>query len=247
MKLLVCISRTPETTAKISFTDNDTQFNTDGVQYILNPYDEWYALVRAIELKEKLGGTVTVINVGGPSNDIIIRKALSIGADDAVRVDAVDVGSAFFVAKQIAAHADGAGYDMIFTGKETIDYNGSEVGAMVSELLDLPYVSYASHLEMEGDTAVITRDIEGGVEVAAVSGPCVVSAAKGLAEQRIPNMKGIMMSKRKPLNIVPVVDANAHVETVKYMLPDAKTGVKLVDPENMDELVRLLHEEAKAI
>ena len=247
MKLLVCISRTPETTAKISFTENDTQFNTDGVQYILNPYDEWYALVRAIELKEQLGGTVTVINVGGSSNDIIIRKALSIGADDAVRVDTDDVGSALFVAKQIAAHAEGAGYDMILTGKETIDYNGSEVGAMVAELLDLPYISYASHLEMEGDTAVITRDIEGGVEVAAVQGSCVVSAAKGLAEQRIPNMKGIMMSKRKPLNVVPVVEANANVETVRYTLPDAKTGVKLVDPEDMDELVRLLHEEAKAI
>ena len=247
MKLLVCISRTPETTAKISFTENDTQFNTDGVQYILNPYDEWYALVRAIELKEQLGGSVTVINVGGAANDIIIRKALSIGADDAVRVDAENVGSALFVAKQIAAHAEGAGYDMIFTGKETIDYNGSEVGSMVAELLDLPYVSYASHLEMDGDTAVITRDIEGGVEVASVSGACVVSAAKGLAEQRIPNMKGIMMSKRKPLNVVPAVEVNAHVETVKYSLPEAKTGVKLVDPENMDELVRLLHEEAKAI
>ncbi len=247
MKLLVCISRTPETTAKISFKDNDTQFNTDGVQYILNPYDEWYALVRAIELKEQLGGTVTVINVGSSANDIIIRKALSIGADDAVRVDAEEVGSALFVAKQIAAHAKDAGYDMIFTGKETIDYNGSEVGAIVAELLDLPYVSYASHLEMESDTAVITREIEGGVEVAAVSGPCVISAAKGLAEQRIPNMKGIMMSKRKPLNVVPAVEANAHVEAVSYKLPAAKSGVKLVDPENMDELVRLLHEEAKAI
>ncbi|MEJ6614014.1 MAG: electron transfer flavoprotein subunit beta/FixA family protein [Saprospiraceae bacterium] len=247
MKLLVCISRTPETTAKISFTDNDTQFNTEGVQYILNPFDEWYALVRAIELKEKYGGTVTVINVGGASSDIIIRKALSIGADDAVRVDTEEVGSAFFVAKQIAAHAESAGYDMILTGKETIDYNGSEVGAMVAEILDLPYVSLASHLEMEGDIAVITREIEGGVEVAAVTGPCVLSAAKGLAEQRIPNMKGIMMSKRKPLNLIPVVEANAHLEAVKYVLPDAKTGVKLVDPDDMEELVRLLHEEAKAI
>ena len=247
MKLLVCISRTPETTAKISFTDNDTKFNTDGVQYILNPYDEWYALVRAIELKEQVGGTVTVINVGGSSNDIIIRKALSIGADDAVRVDADEVGSALFVAKQIAAHAEGAGYDMIFTGKETIDYNGSEVGGMVAELLDLPFISYASHLEMEDDTAVVTREIEGGVEVVAVSGAFVLSAAKGLAEQRIPNMKGIMMSKRKPLNVVPDVETNAHVESVKYTLPEAKSGVKLVDPDNMEELVRLLHEEAKAI
>lgn len=247
MKLLVCISRTPETTAKISFTDNDTQFNTDGVQYILNPYDEWYALVRAIELKEALGGTVTVFNVGSAANDIIIRKALSIGADDAVRIDTDNVSSAYYTAKQISNYAADKGYDIIFAGKETIDYNGSEVGAMIAEMLDLPFLSYASKLEMEGDTAVVTRDIEGGVEEAAVEGPFVISAAKGLAEQRIPNMKGIMMSKRKPLEVVPAIDVESNVATTKYEMPPAKSGVKLIDPEDMDELVRLLHEEAKVI
>lgn len=247
MKLLVCISRTPETTAKIGFTDGDTQFNTEGVQYILNPYDEWYALVRAIELKEQLGGTVTVVNVGGPANDIIIRKALSIGADDAVRINSEEVPSAYFAAKQIASYAQNQGYDIIFTGKETIDYNGSEVGAMVAELLDLPFLSYVSHMEVGDDVATVTRDIEGGVEVARVSCPFVLSAAKGLAEQRIPNMKGIMMSKRKPLNVVDPVDVQELVKTNKYELPAAKSGVKLIDPEDMDELVRLLHEEAKVI
>lgn len=247
MKLLVCISRTPETTAKISFTDNDTTFNTDGVQFILNPYDEWYALVRAIELQEANGGTVTVINVGGPANDIIIRKALSIGADDAVRVNSEEVPSAYYVAKQIANYASDKGFDMILTGKETIDYNGSEVGAMVAELLDLPYLSFASKLEMEGSTAVVTREIEGGVEVAAVEGPFVLSAAKGLAEQRIPNMKGIMMSKKKPLEVIEPVPVEDGIELVNYSLPAAKSGVKMVDAENMDELVKLLHEEAKVI
>lgn len=247
MKLLVCISRTPETTAKIAFTDGDTKFSSDGVQYILNPYDEWYALVRAVELKEQLGGSVTVLNVGGPENDIIIRKALSIGADDAVRINASELPSAGYVAKQIADYAADKGYNIIFMGKETIDYNGSLVGAMVAEHLGLPFVSYASHMDMEGDTAVVTRDIEGGVEVLEVNGAFVVSAAKGLAEQRIPNMKGIMMSKRKPLNVVEPSDVSSNVTTQKYELPAAKSGVKLVDPEQMDELVRLLHEEAKVI
>lgn len=247
MKLLVCISRTPETTAKVAFTDNNTQYDSNGVQYILNPYDEWYALVRAVELKEQLGGTVTVVNVGGPENDIIIRKALSIGADDAVRINATDLPSAGYVAKQIADYAADKAYDIIFTGKETIDYNGSLVGSMLAEYMDLPFISYASHLEMEGETAVVTRDIEGGVEVAEVSGAFVVSAAKGLAEQRIPNMKGIMMSKRKPLNVVEPSAVDSKVATQSYALPEAKSGVKLIDPENMDELVRLLHEEAKVI
>ena len=246
MKLLVCISKTPETTAKIAFTDGDTQFDTNGVQYILNPYDEWYALVRAIELKEALGGTVTVVNVGPASNDVIIRKALAIGADDATRING-EANSAFYAAQQIASFAKDGGYDIIFTGKETIDFNGSEVGGMIAELLDLPYISYATALEMDGSTATVTRDIEGGSEVAKVEGPFVVSAAKGMAEQRIPNMRGIMMAKRKPLNVVEPVEFSALSEIVKYRLPAQKSTVKMIDPENMDELVRLLQEEAKVL
>lgn len=246
MKLLVCISKTPETTAKISFSDDKKSFNGDGVQFIMNPYDEWYALVRALELKESSGGSVTAINVGPASNDIVIRKALAIGADDAIRVNA-EALDAFYTASQIVAHAKEGGYDVIFCGKETIDHNGGEVGGMVAEMLGIPFVSFATHLDQEGDKFVIKREIEGGVETLEVSTPCVVSAAKGLAEQRIPNMRGIMMAKRKPLNVVEPVAVDARTETVSYELPPPKTEVKMVDAESMDELVRLLHEEAKVI
>ncbi len=246
MKLLVCVSKTPETTAKISFSGDNTQFNEAGVNFIMNPYDEWYALVRALELKEKAGGSVTIINVGPKANDTVIRKGLAIGADNAVRIDAAPKSS-LFVAKQIAAHAKAEGYDMVFLGKETIDYNGSEVGGMVAELLDQPYVSFATGMEVNGTTATVTREIEGGEEVADIDTPFVLSASKGLAEQRIPNMRGIMMAKRKPLKVVPAIDAVDLAVIAGYELPPAKSAVKLIDPENMDELVRLLHEEAKVI
>lgn len=247
MKLLVCVSKTPETTAKIAFTNDNTEFDTSGVSYIMNPYDEWYALVRALELKEAAGsGEVTILNVGPAANDTVIRKGLAIGADKAVRIDG-DPKSALYVAKQIAEHAKKNDYDAIFLGKETIDYNGSEVGAMLAELLDMPFISYASNLDMEGNTATVTRDIEGGNEVVELQTPFVLSAAKGLAEQRIPNMRGIMMAKRKPLQVEQPVEVEDLAVVSHYELPPEKGDVKLIDPENMDELVRLLHEEAKAI
>jgi len=246
MKILVCVSKTPETTAKISFTADNTTFNSAGVQYIMNPYDEWYALVRGLELKEQAGGTVTIINVGPSENDQTIRKGLAIGADNAVRVDC-EPKSALYVAKQIAAHAKAENYDVIFFGKETIDYNGSEIGAMVSELLDLPFISFATKLTMNGNTATVERDIEGGIEVAEVDTPVVFSCAKGMAEQRIPNMRGIMMAKRKPLTVVPAVEAADLAVTVGFEMPPAKSAVKMIDPENMDELVKLLYEEAKIL
>ncbi len=246
MKLLVCVSKAPDTTSKISFTDNNTVFDESGIQHIMNPYDEWYALVRAIELKEKAGGTVTIVNVGPAANDVIIRKGLAIGADDAVRID-TNPSSAYATAQQIAAYAKAENFDVVFCGKETIDYNGSEVGAMLAELLDMPFISLATHLEMEGNTATVSRDIEGGTEVAELETPFVLSAAKGLAEQRIPNMRGIMMAKRKPLNVVAPVDVPELSKTTQFALPGEKSAVKMVDPENMDELVRLLHEEAKVI
>lgn len=246
MKLLVCVSKTPDTTAKIAFTDGNTTFDSAGVQYIMNPYDEWYALVKALEIKEKAGGTVTLVNVGPAENDTIIRKGLAIGADDAVRIDA-DPKSAMYVAKQIAEYAKAENYDAIFLGKESIDYNGSEVGAMLAEYLDIPYISYGNHLDMEGNTATISRDIEGGNEIIEVDAPFVVSAAKGMAAQRIPNMRGIMMAKRKPLNVVSPVEMDDLSVVVSYQLPEEKSAVKMVDAEDMDELVRLLHEEAKVI
>ena len=246
MKLLVCISKTPETTTKIAFTGDNSALDTQGVQYIMNPYDEWYALVRALELKEAAGGSVTVINVGPATNDTIIRKALAIGADEAIRVDGEGT-SALYIAHQIAAYAKDNQFDAIFLGKETIDHNRSEVGAMIAELLDIPFISYASGMEVEDTTATITRDIEGGTETVEVEMPFAISAAKGLAEQRIPNMRGIMMAKRKPLKVIPAIDFEELVTAVEFQLPPKKTSVKLVDKDNIDELVRLLHEEAKVI
>lgn len=246
MKLLVCVSKTPDTTTKIKFTADNSEFDTSGVQYIMNPYDEWYALVRALELKEAQGGSVTILNVGPAENDTVIRKGLAIGADEAVRINA-DPKSSLNVAKQIAKYAREEQFDIVFFGKETIDYNGSEVGAMVAELLDMPFISYASHMDLDGNSATIKRDIEGGVETLSVDTPFVISAAKGLAEQRIPNMRGIMMAKRKPLNVVEGASFDDPVVAVRYELPPEKGQVKLIDPEDMDELVRLLHEEAKVI
>lgn len=247
MNILVCISKTPETTAKIAFSDDQKSFQKDGVNFIMNPYDEWYALVRALELKEKFGGEVTVLNVGPAENDTVIRKALAIGADKAVRINA-EPSTALETAKHISNYASEHSYDAILLGKETIDYNGSEVGGMVSGLMDWPYISYASKLETEnGTTHTVTRDIEGGVEVVELETPFVLSAAKGLAEQRIPNMRGIMMAKRKPLEVVEPQAVESHVSVVKFELPSDKGEVKMIDPENMDELVRLLHEEAKVI
>ncbi len=246
MKLLVAISQTPETTAKIAFKDGGKAFDPNGVNFIMNPYDEWYALVKALEIKEQKGGSVTVIHVGPAANDVTIRKALAIGADDAIRVD-MEPDSAYSVASQIAAQAAAGGYDIIFTGKETIDYNGSLVGGMIAGLLDLPFISHASHLSFNGDAAVVTRDIEGGTEEVEVTGPFVISAAKGMAEQRIPNMKGIMSAKTKPLQVVAPIASEGLAMHTQFTVPPAKTAVKMVAPDQMEELVRLLHEEAKVI
>ena len=247
MKILVCISKTPDTTAKIAFTDNNTKFAEAGVQWIINPYDEWYALVRAIELKEKSPSAVLhLITVGGADTEPIIRKALALGGDEAIRVNASGHDS-FYIASQIAEVAKQGGYDLIFTGKETIDYNGSSIGGMVAELLDMPYVSLATKFEINGTTATINREIEGGEEVCEVSLPVVVSCQKGMAEQRIPNMKGIMGARSKPLNAVEPAAVDALTSVAAFELPPAKAGVKLVPAEHPEELVRLLHEEAKAI
>lgn len=247
MKILVCISKTPDTTAKIAFADNNTKFAADGVQWIINPYDEWYALVRAIELKEADASAVLhLLNVGGADSEPIIRKALALGGDEAIRVN-TDNADSFNIASQIAAVAKDGGYDLIFTGKETIDYNGSSIGGMVAELLDLPYISHATKFDLEGGNAIVVREIEGGEETNKVALPVVVSCQKGMAEQRIPNMKGIMGARTKPLKVVEPVAAESFTSVASYDLPPAKAGVKLVSPDQPEELVRLLHEEAKAI
>ncbi len=247
MKILVCISKTPDTTAKIAFSDNNTKFAQDGVQWIINPYDEWYALVRAIELKEKDPSTVIhLVTVGAADADPIIRKALALGGDEAIRVNA-DSHDSFYIAAQIAEVAKQGAYDLVFTGKETIDYNGSAIGGMVAELLDVPYVSLATKFDLNGTTATINREIEGGEETCEVSLPVVVSCQKGMAEQRIPNMKGIMGARTKPLKAVEPVAVDALTSVAAFELPPAKAGVKLVDAENAGELIKLLHDEAKVI
>lgn len=246
MKILVCISKVPDTTSKINFIENNTKFDENGVQYIVNPYDEWYALVRALELVESSSGSVTTITVGRSSDEPTIRKALAIGANDAIRIDA-DPTDSFFVAKQIASYAAKQNYDIIMSGKETIDYNGAQIGSMISELLDMPFVSLATKLEIDGSKAVLDRDVQGGIEVVEVEMPLVLSAAKGMAEQRIPNMRGIMAARSKPLKVIDPIDQKVLTSVVKFELPNPKTGCKYIDPENMDELVELLHNESKVI
>ncbi len=246
MKILVCISKTPDTTSKIAFGDNNTKFVTDGVQFIINPYDEWYALVRAIELKEADASTIIhLVNVGGAESDPIIRKALALGGDEAIRIN-TDNADSFNIASQIAAVAKDGAYDLIFTGKETIDYNGSSIGGMVAELLDLPYISHATKFDLVGTTATVVREIDGGEETDKANLPLVVSCQKGMAEQRIPNMKGIMGARTKPLQVKEPVDAESLTSIASFDLPAAKAGVKLVSADNPEELVRLLNEEAKA-
>jgi electron transfer flavoprotein beta subunit len=247
MKILVCISKTPDTTAKIAFADNNTKFAEAGVQWIINPYDEWYSLVRAIELKEKDASTVIhLVTVGGADAEPIIRKALALGGDEAIRVNTEPLES-YQVAFQIAEVAKSGGYDIIFTGKETIDYNGGAVGGMIAEMLDLPYIAQATDFQLNGSTATVKREIEGGEETVEVSLPLVVSTQKGVAEARIPNMRGIMAARTKPLKVADPAAVEPLTKFAAFGLPPAKAGVKLVAPDNVEELVRLLHEEARAI
>lgn len=247
MKILVCVSKTPDTTSKIAFTDGNTKFDEAGVQWIINPYDEWYSLVRAIELKEaNPAATIHLVTVGNADAEPIIRKALALGGDEAIRVN-TDNSDAYYIAAQIAEVAKQGGYDLILTGKETIDYNGSSIGGMVAELVDSPYISLATKFDLNGTTATVVREIDGGEETAEVALPVVVSCQKGMAEQRIPNMRGIMAARTKPLKVVEPIAVDALTSIQSFELPPAKAGVKLVAPDNVAELVRLLHEEAKAI
>ncbi len=247
MKILVCVSKTPDTTSKIAFTNGNTKFDEAGVQWIINPYDEWYSLVRAIELKEaNPAATIHLVTVGNADAEPIIRKALALGGDEAIRVN-TDNSDAYYIAAQIAEVAKQGSYDLIFTGKETIDYNGSSIGGMVAELVDAPYISLATKFDLNGTTATVVREIDGGEETAEVALPLVVSCQKGMAEQRIPNMRGIMAARTKPLKVVEPAAVDALTSIASFELPPAKAGVKLVAPDNVAELVRLLHEEAKAI
>lgn len=245
MKILVLISNVPDTTTKIRFTGDNTAFDISGVQWIINPWDE-LALTRAVELKEAgLIEHITVANVGAQITEPTLRKALAVGADDAIRIDA-QPEDAFFVAKQLAEVAKD--YDIILAGIEASDYNGSAVGAMLAELLDLNSVSAVSGLNIDNGELVINREIDGGSQVLTISTPVVLIVQKGIAkEPRIPAMRGIMMARKKPLNVVPAVDASPKTSIVDFTLPPPKAVCKMVDEDNAKELITILHEEAKVL
>jgi electron transfer flavoprotein beta subunit len=245
MKILVCVSNVPDTTTKVIFTENNTQFNTAGVQFIINPYDE-LSLTRGLELTEKLGGTVTVITVGLADTEASIRKALAIGATDAVRINATPT-DAYFVAEQIAAFAKDQNFDLIFTGRESIDYNGGQVCGLLAEMLGLPSVNVITSIEIEGTTANVERDIDGGREKLTASLPLVVSAQKELTEPRIPNMRGIMAARTKPLTVIEPINVEVTSASVGFELPASKGSVKLISVEDAGTLIGILHNEAKII
>jgi electron transfer flavoprotein beta subunit len=246
MKFLVCISNVPDTTTKITFTPDGKEFNKAGVQFVINPWDE-YALTRAIELKEQLGtGTVTVLNVGEADTEPNIRKALAIGADDAIRVNAFPK-DAFFVAQQIAHYAKEGAYDVILMGKESIDFNGFQVHGMVGELLGITTIAPAMKLDISGNTATLEREIEGGKEVVDVQTPFIASCQQPMCEPRIPNMRGIMTARTKPLKVVDAVGQEARTSVAQFALPPAKQGVKLFTVDQAADLVKALRVEAKVL
>lgn len=245
MKILVCISHVPDTTSKINFTENNTKFDPSGVQFIIGPYDD-YALARAIELKESTGSTVTVINVGTAETEPTIRKALAIGADDAIRVNADPVDS-FFVAAQIAEHAKAGGYDLILMGRESIDYNSGAVHGIVGEMLGIPSVSPVMKLEVDGTKVKMAREIEGGKEYVEANLPLVAGCQEPIAEWKIPNMRGIMSAKTKPLKVVDAKAADSGIKLQKFELPPPKGAVKMISADNVGELVTLLKNEAKVL
>lgn len=248
MKILVCISHVPDTTSKINFTNGDSEFDTNGVQYVINPNDE-FGLTRAIWFQEQQGANVTVVNVGGPETEPTLRKALAIGANEAIRVNA-PATDGFFVAKQLAEVIKNGSYDLIIAGKESLDYNGGMVPGMVAGILGINFVNSCTELTIEGTTAKASREIDGGKEIVSTSLPLIVGGQKGLVEEkdlRIPNMRGIMTARTKALTILEPVDAAIETKAIKFEKPAAKSAVKLISADNLDELINLLHNEAKVI
>jgi len=245
MKVLVCMSVVPDTTTKITFTNSNTIFNTQGVQFIMNPYDE-LALTKALDIAEPAGGSVTILHVGPADAEPAIRKALSMGATEAVRINAAP-SDAQFVAEQIAAYAKDKGFDFMLTGRESIDYNGGAVCGLLGAILNIPSINVITQLGVSGQTATIERDIDGGRETVSCPLPFVASAQKDLCEPRIPNMRGIMAARTKPLQIIEPVSGANHVNYSKFELPQPKQGVRMISAENPEELLHLLRNEAKVI
>jgi electron transfer flavoprotein beta subunit len=248
MKILVCISHVPDTTSKINFTDGDSKFDTNGVQFVINPNDE-FGLTRAMWFKEKQGASLDVVSVGGAEVEPTLRKALAIGADAAIRVNTIATDG-FTVAKQLAKVVREGHYDLVIAGRESLDYNGGMVPGMVAALTESNFVNNCIGIEVEGTNATVSREIDGGKEIVSTSFPLVIGGQKGIVEEsdlRIPNMRGIMMARKKPLTIVDPVDTSAGTTSMSFEKPGAKGAVTLVSPDNLDELVNLLHNEAKVI
>lgn len=248
MKILVCISHVPDTTSKINFTNGDSEFDTNGVQFVINPNDE-FGLTRAIWFKEQQGATVTVVNVGGPDAEATLRKALAIGADEAIRVNAVPTDG-FFVAQQLAEVVKNGGYDLIIAGKESLDYNGGMVPGMLAGILGSDFINSCLKIEVNGTDVKAVREIDGGKETLSAKLPLVIGGQKGLVEEkdlRIPNMRGIMMARQKALTVLEPSGSANNTKTVKFEKPAPKSAVKMISPDNLDELVNLLHNEAKVI
>jgi electron transfer flavoprotein beta subunit len=248
MKILVCISHVPDTTSKINFTDGDTKFDTNGVQFVINPNDE-FGLTRAMWFKEKQGASVTAVTVGGPETEPTLRKVLAIGADEAIRVN-TEATDGFAVAKQLAKVFNDGGYDLVIAGRESIDYNGAMVPGMLASLVNANFVTNCISLEINGINATAIREIDGGKETVSTVLPLVIGGQKGLVEEsdlRIPNMRGIMMARKKPLTVIEPTDAIAETKAISFVKPAPRGAVKLIDADNIDELINLLHNEAKVI
>jgi electron transfer flavoprotein beta subunit len=248
MKILVCISHVPDTTSKINFTNGDSEFDQNGVQFVINPNDE-FGLTRAIWFQEQQGANVTVVNVGGPETEATLRKALAIGANEAIRVNA-NPTDGFFVARQLAGVIQKGGYDLVIMGKESLDYNGGMVPGMTAALTGANFINSCIGLTVEGNNVKAVREIDGGKETVSATLPLIIGGQKGLVEEkdlRIPNMRGIMTARTKALQVLEPVAAENKTKAVKFEKPAPKSAVKLFSPDDLDGLVNALHNEAKVI
>jgi electron transfer flavoprotein beta subunit len=249
MKVLVCISQVPDTTTRVRFTDDNKKLDTTGIQWIINPWDE-LSLTRALELKDDPASgisAVTVAHVGPAASEPTIRKSLAIGADDAVRVNA-EPAEAFFVASQLAGVVKAGQFDIILCGIESSDHNGSTVGGMLAEILEIPSVSAVSGLSIQGGQAIINREIDGGREIVTVPCPFVAIVQKGIAkEPRIAAMRGIMMARTKPIKVMEPVATESYTEVSGFELPKPRAACRFIDPEQPKQLIDMLVNEAKVI
>ena len=248
MKILVCISHVPDTTSKINFIENNSKFDKAGVQFVINPNDE-FGLTRAIWFKEKNNASVDVINVGLQETESTLRKALAIGADKAIRINH-NPKDGFSVAKYISDYINKNSYDLIIAGRESIDYNGGMVPGMISAFTNINFVDKCIDLKISANQVEASREIEGGKENISTSLPLIIGSQKGLVEEndlRIPNMRGIMMARKKELLVIETSGEHNATNTKNFEKPQRKGEVTLVSPDEIEKLIDLLHTEAKAI